>query len=346
MSNFLKIVFTLLYISVSCINDTSAQISDMIYNPYNMWLVGEDKLLINDIADNERTLKLFDFSIDSLKEVMRSGQGPGEVSPVYYKCSTNFSNGDILLWDAGRKRMMRYTSDLKYKTDLSGEASMFGNLYQAGLINDSTLLTVDFHDEFLKAWRINDNEISEHSLLWSIHINDYEELSPLSNFTLLQTLFYSNYGGMLYITFEFSSLIIGIDEDGIAFINSEPANIPLPPPDNESEKSGRYSLPIMGKHPEGARDISVMDDLVYVLLNGRTISKLEQMRYMVNFETLIDKVKHAERLLVYNRFTGEFINELKLPMPARQAKVQGEYVFLLNSLGDVPVIKKYKLSEL
>ncbi len=328
------------------IGEISGQIGDMIYNPYNLWVVGEDKLLVNDIADKEQTLKLFNFSSGALEQAVRSGRGPGEVSSMAYKRSTRYSNGDILLWDSGGKRIMRYSEDLEYRTDLAAEGSVLGKIFQAALINDSTLLTVDFSEEVLKAWRIQDNKISDNSLLWSADRNEYKELSPLANFTLLQTLFFSNYEGGLYITFEYSSMVIGVNEDGIVFINDEPDNIPLPPNDEESEKSGRYSLPTMGKHPEGARDISATDKFVYVLLNGETISKMQQIRYMANFDALIEKTNHTKRLMIYDRLTGEFLREIELPLLARQAKVQNDYIFLLNTLDDRPMIKKYKLSDL
>lgn len=345
MSVYIKtFTYTFLILAFFSI-ETSAQIEDMIYSPYDLWLVGDEGLLVNDIADKKRTLKLFEFSSGTLKQTVRSGRGPGEVSSVYYKRSTTFSNGDILLWDAGRKRMMRYSPDLEYKTDISGEGKI-GSIYQAGLINDSTLFTVDFTEEVFKAWRIQNNKISENSLLWSINRNKRKELSPLSNFTLLQTLFYTNYKGMLYITFEFSSMVIGVNEDGIVFINGEPDSIPLPPNDEQSEKSGRYSLPIMGKHPEGARDISAAGKLVYVLLNGETISKFQQMRYALNPEDLIEKVNHTKRLLTYNRMNGKFLREIELPVLSRQAKVENGNIFLLNTLGKKPIIEKYKLSEL
>ncbi|HBQ60794.1 MAG TPA: hypothetical protein DD671_14550 [Balneolaceae bacterium] len=345
MGTRIKTFFFTFLISVFLIGETSAQIGEMIYNPYNLWLAGDGEIVINDIADEKRTIKLFEFSSELLKGSIRSGRGPGEVSPSYYKRSTTFSNGDFLLWDAGRKRLMRYSSDLKYKTDVRGDATI-GSSYQAGLINDSTLLTVDFSEEVFKAWRIKNNKISEGSLLWAVNRNEQKELLPLANFTLLQTLFYDNYDGMLYVTFEFSSMIIGINEDGIVFINDEPAKIPLPPVDPESEKSGRYSLPVMGKHPEGARDIAANDKFVYVLLNGETISKFQQMKYMVNFEALIEKTNHAKRLLIYNRFTGDFLKEIELPIPSKQAKISDDFVYLLHTLGEGPVVKRYKLSEL
>ncbi|WP_142454940.1 hypothetical protein [Gracilimonas mengyeensis] len=327
-------------------NTVSAQIGEMIYDPYNMWLVGDHGVVINDIADEQRTLKLFDFSSGSLIQAMRSGRGPGEVSPVYYKRSTSFSNGDIFLWDAGRKRMTRYSSDLEYKTDIRGNQSITGSIYQAGLINDSTLFTVDFTEEVFKAWRIRKGGIKGKTPLWSINRTEQTEFDPLANFTLLQTLFYSNFDGVLYIAFEFSSQVMAVDEEGIVFINSEPDNIPLPPNDEQSEQSGRYSLPEMGKYPEGARDITVDSSYMYLLMHGGSISKWQQLRYATNFDALIEKVNHTKRLLIYDRYSGAFLEEKKLPILSRQAKVRGDSIYLLKTLGRNPEIRKVKLAEL
>lgn len=335
-------LFFAFLISVFSVVEASAQISDLIYDPHDLWVIGEDRVLVNDLALKDSPISVIDFENDAIVASLRTGKGPGEVSSTFYKRITKYSNGDILLWDAGQYRITRYTADLQYLDDISG--SVFKNrIYQAGLVNDSTLFTVQLGDEFLKLWRIRNSGIEQENLIGSISLHDLEGLQGLKNFTLLQTLHFTNHDGVVYMNCEYSSFLAAFDENGLLFLTDEPNNIPVPPHD---EKNPIHALPDMGEHPEGARDVSVADEIVYVLLNGRTISKLEQMRYMINFEALIDKVNHAESLLMYDRITGEFLKEIELPIPTRQAKVQGEHIFLLNSLGDVPVVKKYKLSEL
>lgn len=160
---------------------------------------------------------------------------------------------------------MKYNDSLQYITNI--RASGFGRRFiQAGLINDSTLLTMENSPKFLRAWRIKDNTINESEILWSISIDEYEELTAYKNFVLMQTIYFVNYDGALYLTFEFSSLLIAIDENGVKYIQKEPENISLPVHD---EKSGGYVLPIMGKHPEGALDIALDDNYVYITFSGK-----------------------------------------------------------------------------
>ncbi|WP_018126246.1 hypothetical protein [Balneola vulgaris] len=321
--------------------NVSGQIENSIFDPENIWIINESEILVNDHGFKSSPISLIDFNSDTLISTLRKGRGPGEVTSTFYKRVTAFSNGDLLLWDAGANRIMKYTKRLDYITDLrfDGKGRKF---FQVGLINDSTLFTMQNSSNFISAWRIEDNGILNRNELWSISIDEYEELAPLKNFILQQTLYLTNYDGVLYLAFEFSSLLVAIDENGIKYFQDGPDNIPLPM--NEDE-GGIYSLPVMGKHPEGARDISVNKDHVYITFSGETISKWEQIKYTFNFDELIEKISHSKRLLIFDRETGNFIDEIELPRAAMKLKIVGNSAFLLNSIDDVPRIYKYTLEE-
>lgn len=346
MKEFTKVIYFLTSICILLLTITkneweaTGKIENSIYNPYDFWVLGDDLLLVNDLGFKSSPIGLINFKEDDIVSNLRTGQGPGEVTSTFYKRVTKYTNGDFLLWDAGSNRIMRYNDSLQYITDI--RASGFGRRFiQAGLINDSTLLTMENSPNFLSAWRIKDNTINESEMLWSISIDEYEELTALKNFVLMQTIYFGNYDGALYLTFEFSSLLIAIDENGVKYIQKEPENIPLPVHD---EKSGGYGLPIMGKHPEGARDIALDDNYVYITFSGKKISRWEQMRYAFNFEELIEKIKHSQRLLIFDRETGNFVKEIELPKTAMKFKIFGNSAYLLNTIDDVPSIYKYSFN--
>lgn len=316
------------------------QLKNSIYNPQDFWVFDKDLILVNDIGIKTSPVGLIDFKRDSLVSSLRAGRGPGEVTSTFYKRVTKYSNGDFLLWDAGSNRIMKYNDSLGYITDIRsfGKGKRF---YQAGLINDSTLFTIENSQNFLSAWRIKDDGTFGDEKLWSITFEDYKDLSPLKNFVLMQTLFYTNFNGVLYIAFEFSSHVIAIDEKGVKYIQDGPDNIPLP---TQDEKSGVYGLPVMGKHPEGARDITVDNNYIYITFSGKKISKWEQMKYTFNFEELIEKVKHSRRLLFYDRESGNYLGEVELPESAMKFKISGSSAYLLSSVKGMPTIYKYELN--
>lgn len=281
------------------------------------------------------------FENDEVISVLRKGRGPGEVSEIFYKNFTRFSNGNVLLWDAGLNRTTVYNSELEYVADLKGDG-IRSKLYHVELVNDSTIVTFSVGDHFLKACRMSDDfRIEKEDLLWQKSVKEIPELSSLANPVMLQTLFFDNYDGVLYIIFEYSSMLVAINENGIEFITNGPDKILNPDP---REGSG-YSLPTMGKHPEGARDVTVDDNFIYVVFSGKNVSRFEQMRYSFNFDVLIDKIKHSKRLWVFDKDSGVFIKEIELPISARAFKVLGKNAYLLNTIDDEPKVIKYELTE-
>lgn len=336
MKNFI-ILGLFSYLFILSFNDWKliSKLDNSLYNPQNIWFVNDSSLVINDLANSNSPVQLLNTKNDEVTASLRTGRGPSETSSTFYKHITSLEN-KLMLWDAGLNRISMYDHNLNHIDDFYGSA-LESKFYQAGVINDSTFFTIDGTNEFLKVWRFKSNQINKKDLLWSISIDDYEEFEPLSNFILLQTFFYTSSGGATYFSFEFSSIIFAIDERGLKFINDAPDNIPLPIHDENQV----FSLPVMGEHPEGSRDISVDDNFIYVLFNGKTISKFEQIRYSMNFEKLIEKVKHSQRVLIYDKNTGEFVKEIELPKPAMKMSVRGNRYFLLNSLGQQAVIEEY-----
>ena len=316
------------------------ELKETVFDPEQTLILDKDRILINDHALKEFPIRNISFSSDSLISELRHGRGPGEVSSIFYKAFTKFTNGDILLWDAGLNRVTVFNTNLEYKYDVTGKA-LQKRVYQAALINDSTLVTIEYEDFFLKAWRFNDKRIEESDLLWKHSLKEIPELESLRNPIMLQTLYFTNYDNELYIAFEYSSLLMGINEEGIKFLKDGPDAIPIPNP----RIDGQFSLPIMGEHPEGARDITADDKHVYVVFSGKNVSKFEQMRYSFKFEDLIDKIKHSKRLWIFDRNNGSFIREEKLPLAARTFQIYQDEAYILNTIENHPKIIKYQLPK-
>ncbi len=319
---------------------SKGEIKANIYDPDQIWVANDGNVIVNDHAQREAPIQKIDFEKDEVIAFLKKGRGPGEVSEIFYKNITQFSDGKIFLWDAGLGRITVFNSDLEYITNINGDAlkTFFQHIE---LINDSTVITFSSKDPFLKAWRMNDYTINKSDLLWEKSVKDFPQLSSLENPVMMQTLFFHNYKGVLYTSFEYSSLLMAVDEKGIKFITDGPDEIPIPDP----RSGGKYTLPSIGEDPEGARDITVDDKYVYVVFSGENISKSEQMKYAHNVEALIERVKHAKRLWIFERESGEFIKEVELPLSAKSFQVFNNEAYLLNTTNDEPNIVRYQLPD-
>jgi len=314
------------------------------YNPFSVFKISDDAILIYDTRNTQQPISQVSLKEDSftLKNHLKSGQGPGEVNETFYKRVTTFSNGNILLWDRGQAMLTIYDNSLNYIGDLEGRALQSG-IIQAGLINDSTLVTVENDQEnVFKAWSLLDDKTTSSEPIWTISFNDYPQLNGLKNFILMQAMYFTNYDNVLYVAFQHSSVILALDADGMKYINSKPDENPFPEFDSENPV---FSLPNMGSYVEGTRDMDVDGNYVYLIYKGESTSRWEQMRYMNNFDELIEQVKHSKRLLIFDRFTGQFVYETTLPIEAKQIAVVDNQFYLLNSLNDYPSLIRYRLQN-
>jgi hypothetical protein len=314
------------------------EIQDVVYNPYDMWIIDELSVIVNDLADKQEPIKLIDIEEGYKIKSLKTGQGPGEVSATQYKRVTKYSDNSILLFDAGNQRLTKYNSNLDYKFDLSGSA-LSKRVYQAGLVNDSTLILIDNSESFIRGYRFSSKYVNESDILFEISMNDYSELNDFKNFALLQAMFITNSNSTMYLSNEFASFIIALDEKGVKWISNIPNGFNLPVAD--SENLG-YMMPRIGSHPEGSRGIYYHNGYVFMHFHGETISRLEQMRYTFNFDSLLEKMKHTSKLMVFEANTGEFIGKYFLPEHARNIGLVGEKLLLINSLDHAGNIRVYE----
>ncbi|WP_018128004.1 BF3164 family lipoprotein [Balneola vulgaris] len=335
---FLSIIYVFVIFSRSWY--PLGEASESLFNPNHIVVLEEDRILVNDPVDNVYPIRSINFTLDEEVAHLREGRGPGEVSPMFYKRFTKFSNGDLLIWDAGLSRIGVFTANLTHKRDLTWN-TFEAKIYQAALINDSTLVTIDYSENFLKAWRINKTGFSESDLLWQHSLSKSPELKALSNPLMLQTLLFANDGERLLIAFKYSSLIINVTEAGVHYLTDGPEGIPIPNP----QIKGGFSLPDINIHPVGAIDISVGEDYIYVVFSGRIVSKSELQEYASDIDLLLEQVEHANRLWVFDKSNGDFVKEVNLPKSAKSFQIIGRKAYLLNTLEDYPKITKYQLPD-
>lgn len=335
-----KLVVVMLFATTDSIFNYSFKrvIEDVAFNPYDLWMIDDSFVVLNDLADKQNPIKLIDLEIGNTIKTLRTGHGPGEVSATQYKRVTRFSDNSILLFDAGNQRLTKFNSKLEYVFDLSGTA-LNRLVFQAGLVNDSTLIIIDNSENFIRGYRFYSSNVSESDILFEVSMTDYPELNDFRNTALLQALFISNSNSTIYLSSEFASFVIAINETGIKWISNIPNGFNLP--ESDSENLG-YMMPRMGSHPEGSRGIYYHEGYVFMHFHGGTISRFEQMRYTFNFDYLLEKIKHTSRLMVFEADTGEFVGEYRLPDRARNIGFIGKKLILINSLDHSSNIRVYQ----
>lgn len=341
----MKLVSTLI-IGILILSETlpyqfKAQFADVAYNPYDVWLITDSKVLVNDLADKRRPIRLVSLEDGEIVRYLNTGRGPGEVSPTFYKRTTTFTNGDIALFDSGNQRIMVYDSTLAFKYQFRGSA-MEKHMTQAGLINDSTMWTMTLNDDFISVYRIRKGMIQAQDLIYSLKPSSVPEFAEFSNTALRVSLFISNRDGKLFMTSEHTSWVAAFDEEGLSWITNRPDGFGLPEADNENMGVMR---PRLGKHPQGSLAVMSHGGTVFVLFHGEIISVIEQIRYAMNFDSLFEKMKHSQRVLTYDAKTGVYTGEYQLPEPARGTLFVNRSLFLLNSLDHPGAIRMYERME-
>ena len=314
---------------------------EKLYDPSEIWALGENQILISDAGNEKYPVYLLDLRRRDITRQVRSGQGPGEAHGKRYKRASFFSDGRILLWDAGLNRISIYDSSLVFLGLITGNVVRTFN-YQVGLINDSTLFVVGATDNFLSAYRLRDRTVSDDRLLWSIRVDDDEHLIPLTNYLLKQAIYFRGDGESLYMGFEYASVLMRINEAGIVWSTLEPAQHPLPW--TQPEKSGGYALPDLAEHAVGILDLAVTDQYVVVLYSGKKATKTEFLKNIHRaVEYLDNELYHSVRAFVYKKENGHYLGQLSLPVPAQRMDIKKNAMYLLTSAEMLPTIFEYRV---
>lgn len=306
--------------------------NDEVFHPKSMWFDHNDHLIIHDMGDQVSPVKILrDGRVTNSIPV---GRGPGEVE---YILSKHFSESkrSRYIFDPAQSRMLKFDEKYTFIGDVV-DSRINDGVYISAIYSDSLAFTIS-RDHILQIFDLN-TSIEDQKTLFTLHDNDYDFLDPLRNYFLRQSFSYDSDAQDLYLAMKHSSLIMHIDSEYNFNHTFGPDSIGIA----KNEDYEFYALPRLGHQREGLRDMRVHGDYLFAILNGSTYGRKIQIQYSRDFDSLIDKVNHGEILLVFNRHTLEFIQAIKLPLPAAQLMVSDEHIFLLNYIDDYPSIYIYK----
>jgi len=318
-----------------------SKLENTMLDPEDFWIQeSTNTAIIFDPAHDNYPVYRIDLQYGNIINRIRSGQGPGEVHPSRSKRLSFDSQENIYLWDSGLQRTTIYDSGLNYKGMLKWGKSQ-EIFYHVGLINDSTLFVITGDvNEFIKLYRINNQNVQTSEALVSIPIYYYEQFIPLENILLKQKIVFSNHRYTCFLAFEYAFLIISLTETGITALINGPLEHPLP--ESSPQMGGIYALPDLTEHSLGILDITADDNHIYVLYSGKFGSKRSVVRYMLQPGIFEEELEHSDKIIIFDRVTGELAGQYRLPVPAKRIRVHNDKFYVLTSYRTLPIIIKYE----
>lgn len=304
-------------------------------------------LVLDNRASDQMLARLRLDDGSPIGRTVQSGPGPGRVSGRGMGISL-FSEGGVLLWDDGNRRANVYTADLPFQGQVKGLPDLAER--PVALVNDSTLAVGTSASSVLfRLYRLHRGSKSirvTKKPLASIETTDHEVLSQgqLDENPMIRQGVTRRLGETLYFGYTFGSLVTGMTENGLQWATTEPVNHALPVYDFRSKSTKEattYTSPDVVKFPWGILDLAGDGSHLYALYSGQKVEKPAG-----NIAGSLEAIRHSNRLFVFDRATGKFIKEMRLPIRARALEVTSRYAVLFATEDrDAPTFEVYRFSE-
>jgi len=319
-----------------------AQYSENIYSPTNIYIVGEDSLLIVDLNNKEAVVTLHDLNQKKVIASRRAGRGPGEFAQNGVKYITTYNNNLLWIWDEGQMKAIILNKSLDYVGDIISD----NKSVSSALLKNKNLVVVKnfFSTEYivglyeLKGKRIQSNPLKK---LSTQHFPSY---APITNNPLINQGPMTRADDAVYIGFNYASNIIVIDKNNaIDTLKNHPEYIPFP----EYKSKNGYEAPDQAKFPLATLDIATDDNNIYILFSGKTFDMgfLNKVKNAITGEIAdkIEKSSNATDVFVFDKRTKKYKNRFTLPHLAKSITVSGGYMYGLSYVDGIYFIKKYKM---
>jgi hypothetical protein len=306
------------------------------------------KVLLKDEMFSEHILGSYRFPEQGVvTHPVELGNGPGELSAQGLAISS-FSDGRIFVWDDGNRRALVYAEDFGSFSRVDG--LQYGLPGRTVLVNDSTVAVYARvpGPEILRIHRLNQSDRGfavEREPLMRIYASEHHTLQPLADNPMLRQGAHRRMGDTLFLSWNYSSIIVAIDESGIQWVSQDAGEQPLPVYDFE-EGDGWMVAPAADEFAAGVLDLAVDGDAVYVLFQPDPVS-LPQRRLFAfratEAERAVERARHSARLFILDRRSGRLQAERELPMRAKALDVLHDTIGLLSDEGDAPSLSIYRM---
>lgn len=324
-------------------NDTSG-----FGNPKDFIASGDTVLYVSDWALNG--LHKYDLRTGKLSQGTGIGPGPGEIRDESAYSLARLTDGRIWLHDRKQGRITLYGPDLNPVEDITISGSM-----RSLPLSDTLFVTVPQVGKVLAEVRTFQNrterikESNSPKAPGTYHSDEAEVFKAIpSNYTLKYGPA-ASCGKSVVIGFEFASPLIRVRKDTIDVLKGTPETIKFPVQPDLPE--GQVRLPNWF-NPLGTLDLACDRTHIYALFSGKGVSRSKVRRLSLTGNLtgskraeLSARTKRTNRLHVYDRTTGTFTYEIKLPVKARQVAASKESLYLLTHEKDGPHILRYTWTD-
>lgn len=327
------------------------------YSPGEFRILGGEndkprRLLVLDHYASDQALAHLRLEDGSpIGRTIQFGQGPGEVSGRGMEISL-FSEGGVLLWDNGQHRANVYGPALRFEGQVEGLQDL--SVDPVALVNDSTLavgMSVSTSDLF-RVYRLHRGPGSIHvgeKPLATIETTDHEVLNQGQideNFMIRQGVARRVEEG-LYFGFMFGSLVTGMTERGVQWATAEPLNHALPV--YNFRDGNAVVAPQLDMFARGILDLTGDASHLYVLYSGQKMGGDRGLLGQITRRDVAaerEAISHSDRLFVFDRATGKFVKEMRLPIRARGIEVTSSYAVLyVTEEKEAPTFEIYRIPE-
>jgi|GEM_PF-4736440 hypothetical protein len=258
---------------------------------------------------------LTSFSTSDFEEINRLefGRGPSQVAGIFNKTLLEAPKDLISFYDRSSGAVQFFDSDLNLKLFHIFRGAMKMPFHVAP-ISDSTLFIVPNYGNFIELYRYSYDILSEsleidEKPFFILKPNDNEKLKYLDNFILRQDIHLSIKKNILYLAFEYSDLVVRLEENGNYAVNQFQEDMYGFP--NTLDNDGYYNLPTIGEDPVCSLDIDIIDNKLIVLRNG-TKHTGSFFSKIFKLDKIMKETDHGKELLVYDIDTLDLLNRITL----------------------------------
>lgn len=206
--------------------EEEARFSEGLFEPDVFTVIG-DSLFIG-VDRSSPDAGLFRLNLDTGDICCQTGigQAPGEIAGQGQAVVQQVSDKHIWLWDEGSRSITLYNYDLSpiERTSRIGDS---GSLRAVPIDTTHVLNITSTADPFA--------EILDYTAMFNGEGEPIQSVALPDEFSHVRNAFQLQYGHIVsdseraYIGFDFSSYIVGIDENGIHFLTNSPKNELMPP---------------------------------------------------------------------------------------------------------------------
>lgn len=305
----------------------------IIGEPNNFFVLNDTTLIVYDDQNKDREVCLINTEIpfeENEKNCIRKGRGPGEISGLAMRFYIDREQNQIYIWDGGNKNLNLYSYELDYIKTIPhpGFDEVRGARFRVPLGNGDEFISTFKVGLFGYYFSAQDNQITPIPV--QSDLVEPAKTNPL----LLQGDYAVDWesNSMIFVT-EFSSLVLKIKDAKVNFLTLGDPNLPFP----ENEKESGFALPRMSTYTFASIDVSIDNNIVYILHSGERPSRRKTIWYELRdrLDEYADQLLESKKVLVYNMENGNFHRNIELDQKAIKSKVyNGKIYYLIRGRQD------------